>query len=230
MLVVLVVVAAGVVVARSGPRRPAVAPPVGSTPTPAVTPPVAIAATPTPAVTAPVAVAATPTAAAAVPTLGPAGKSNGCAYRAAANGARLPDPACTPGAANPQLSREVLCAPGFTTRQYRNVTEAQKRRAYMRYGIASHAAGEYEIDHLLAIEDGGANDDANLWPEPASPEPGFHQKDLVETYVHRQVCAGTLDLAEAQHQIASDWTALLDPANRAGLAPKQHTDDGDESD
>jgi hypothetical protein len=177
--------------------------------------------------------AAAPTARATTPpvvTLGVLSKTSGCQYRNAANGALLPDAACTPGAANPQLTRDVLCAPGFTTRQYRHVTEAQKRRAYSRYGIATHAAGEYEVDHLLALEDGGANDDANLWPEPAGPSAGFHQKDVVEAYVHRQVCAGTLDLAEAQRQIASDWTSLLDVASHAGLAPKQHTDDGDESD
>ena len=159
-------------------------------------------------------------------SIGPPTKTSGCQYRTASNGALLPDPACTPGAANPQLTMDVLCAPGFTTREYRHVTEAQKRRAYLRYGIASHATGEYEVDHLLALEDGGANDDANLWPEPA---PGFHQKDVVETYVHRQVCAGGLDLAEAQRQIAADWTSLLDVATHAGLAPKQHSDDGDES-
>lgn len=201
VLVVLLLLAAGVAMARSGPRR-AAAPPATTATLPLV----------------------------AVPTLGPPTKTSGCQYRTATNGALLPDTACTPGAANPDLTREVLCAPGFTTRQYRHVTEAQKRRVYSRHGIATHAAGEYEVDHLLAIEDGGANDDANLWPEPASPAPGFHQKDLVETYVHRQVCAGALDLAEAQRQIASDWTSLLAVATQAGLGPKQHTDNGDESD
>ena len=166
----------------------------------------------------------------AVPTLGPATKSSGCQYRTAPSGAILPDTACTPGATNPELTREVLCAPGFSTRPYRRVTEAQKRSAYARYAVGAHAPGEYEIDHLVALEDGGGNAAANLWPQPASPEPGFHQKDLVETYVHRQVCAGAMDLLEAQQQIAADWTALLPHAIRANLAPKQHGEDGDESD
>jgi hypothetical protein len=153
--------------------------------------------------------------------------SSACQYRLAANGAKLPDPGCTPGAANPELTHEVLCAPSFTTRKYRHVTEAQKRRAFTRYGIVSHAAGEYEVDHLLALEDGGANDDANLWPQPA---PDFHRKDLVETYIHRQVCGGSLDLAGAQQQITTDWTGLLEPAIRLGIAPKDHDDEGDEVD
>jgi hypothetical protein len=145
----------------------------------------------------------------------------------AADGAVLPDAACTPGATNPELTRDVLCAPGFTTRPYRRVTEGQRRSAYARYGIGARASGEYEVDHLVAIEDGGANDDANLWPEPG---PGYRQKDLVETYVHRQVCAGALDLADAQQRLAADWTRLLEAATQARLPAKQHSEDGDESD
>ena len=237
-VVVLLVVAAGVVIARTGPRRPAVAPPAATRTTLTSAPfgadgqarPATSGAPSGEATAIPSEPGDRTAEPVAVPTLGPPTKTSGCLYRTATNGALLPDTACTPGTANPQLTADVLCAPGFTTRQYRHVTEAQKRRAYMRYGVASHATGEYEVDHLLAIEDGGANDDANLWPQPASPAPGFHQKDVVETYVHRQVCAGAVELAEAQRQIASDWTSLLDVAAHAGLAPKQHSDDGDESD
>ena len=124
----------------------------------------------------------------------------------------------------------MLCAPGFTTRAYRRVPEAQKRAAYARYGITTRSAGQYEVDHLIALEDGGSNDDANLWPEPASPDPGFHAKDLVESYVHRQVCAGRLQLAAAQRQLALDWTQLLASARSFALPPKQHTDDDEEAD
>jgi hypothetical protein len=215
----LLVLAAGVLVARTAPRLRGGPAAGGTTPAPVLTPTTQAAApravTPAPRI---------------VPTLGPPAKRSGCAYRLASNGARLPDPACTPGAANPDLTAEVLCAPDFSTSRYRHVTDAQKRNAYLRYGIASHAEGEYEVDHLLALEDGGANDDANLWPEPGSPEPGFHQKDVVETYVHHQVCAGAMQLADAQHQMAADWTVLLERAGQARLPAKQHTAEGDESD
>jgi hypothetical protein len=161
-----------------------------------------------------------------VPTVAPVvTKTAGCQYRTAATGVLLPDPACTPGEANPALTRGVLCAPGFRTRAYRHVTEAQKRAAYARYGVVSHAASEYEVDHLIALEDGGANSDANLWPEPA---PGYHEKDVVETWVHRQVCAGALDLAQAQRMIAADWTMLLSAARAADLPPKAHGPDDEE--
>lgn len=39
---------------------------------------------------------------------------------------------------------------------------------------------------------GGSNNIANLWPEAASPKPGFHEKDQVENYLHDQVCSGAI--------------------------------------
>ena len=68
------------------------------------------------------------------------------------------------------------------------------------------SAGEYEYDHFVSLELGGAvNDPRNLWPEPgASPNP----KDSVEDELHRQVCDGEMTLAQAQHAIATNWLAL----------------------
>jgi hypothetical protein len=65
--------------------------------------------------------------------------------------------------------------------------------------------GAYEVDHLIPLELGGDNTIANLWPEAADPVPGFHEKDKVENYLHRQVCSGAMGLTDAQRQIASDW-------------------------
>ncbi len=85
---------------------------------------------------------------------------------------------------------------------------SEKDQVYAEYGIASHTAGEYEVDHLVSLELGGSNDIANLWPEPASPRPGFHEKDKVENYLHDQVCAGKISLADAQYQIATNWLSV----------------------
>ena len=49
---------------------------------------------------------------------------------------------------------------------------------------------------------------ANLWSEPSEPRPGFHEKDKVEDYLHREVCAGRMDLADAQRAIAMDWVKV----------------------
>jgi hypothetical protein len=90
----------------------------------------------------------------------------------------------------------------------RNVPTSEKNQVYAEYGIASHISGQYEVDHLISLELGGSNDISNLWPELASPTPGFHQKDQVENYMHSQVCSGALDLAKAQEEIATNWLAV----------------------
>ena len=75
-------------------------------------------------------------------------------------------------------------------------------------GIKSRLPGQYEVDHLVSLQLGGSNDIANLWPEAASPTPGFHQKDQVENSLHDQVCSGAMPLTEAQNEIATNWLAV----------------------
>jgi hypothetical protein len=116
----------------------------------------------------------------------------------------LPDPACTPGAIFPDATKDQICTPGYSS-QVRNVPDSVKNQAYAEYGILSHATGQYEVDHLISLELGGSNDIANLWPEPADPRPGFHEKDKVENYLHDQVCNGSMSLQDAQYKIANDW-------------------------
>lgn len=129
-------------------------------------------------------------------------KTSGCV----ASGG-LPDSACTPGALIDTATKDQICVSGYA-RTVRNVPESEKIQAYQEYGIASHTTGEYEVDHLVSLELGGSNDIANLWPELASPTPGFHQKDQVENYLHDQVCSGAISLHDAQIQIATNWLAI----------------------
>jgi hypothetical protein len=131
-------------------------------------------------------------------------KTSGCA---AHNG--LPDSACTPGAIFPDATKDKICVSGYAS-SVRNVTTSEKDQVYAEYGIASHYAGQYEVDHLVSLELGGSNDIANLWPELASPTPGFHQKDTLENYLHDQVCSGAMSLADAQQQIATNWLAAYE--------------------
>ncbi len=119
----------------------------------------------------------------------------------------MPDPACTPGAVFPDATRERICARGYAG-SVRHVTQSVKRRVFRMYGEAPRGPGSYEVDHLVSLELGGSNDVANLWPEPADPRPGFHEKDEVENWLHRQVCSGAMPLAEAQRRIAGDWRAV----------------------
>jgi hypothetical protein len=89
----------------------------------------------------------------------------------------------------------------------RNASEAENQAVYREYGITTHRRGQYEVDHLVSLELGGSNAIANLWPEAASPTPGFHQKDWLENYLHRQVCSGSISLDAAQLMIARNWLA-----------------------
>src|SRR5512136_1012775 len=129
-------------------------------------------------------------------------KTSGCA---AANA--LPDAACTPGAIFADVTKDQVCVPGYS-KGVRNVPDSVKNEVFAEYGIASHGPGEYEVDHLISLELGGSNDIANLWPEPAEPRPGFHEKDKVENYLHEQVCSGAISLQQAQAEIAGDWLAV----------------------
>ena len=57
--------------------------------------------------------------------------------------------------------------------------------------------------NLIALELGGAAVDVtNLWPQPLAGDTNAKMKDAVENYLNRQVCRGTLQLTEAQRQIA----------------------------
>lgn len=134
--------------------------------------------------------------------LGKQTKTSGCV----AHGG-LPDSACTPGAIFPNATVQEICTYGYT-RTVRNVPFSEKDQVYAEYGIYQHYTGQYEVDHLVPLELGGSNDIANLWPEAASPTPGYHQKDEVENYLHDQVCSGAMSLQEAQKEIATNWLAV----------------------
>jgi hypothetical protein len=114
-----------------------------------------------------------------------------------------PDPGCTPGAIF-NVTKEEVCKSGYSS-GVRSVTDSVKNQVYAEYGISSHNPGEYEVDHFVSLELGGSNDISNLWPEPAAPKPGFHEKDKVENYLHDQVCSGAMTLDEARLKIATNW-------------------------
>lgn len=136
------------------------------------------------------------------PHIGQRTKTSGCVAHNA-----LPDSDCSPGAIFPDVTKDDICVPGYSSK-VRNVPESEKNQVYAEYGIASHTTGEYEVDHLISLELGGSNDIANLWPEPAEPRPGFHEKDKVENYLHDQVCSGAMALQDAQAIIATNWLEI----------------------
>jgi hypothetical protein len=158
-----------------------------------VTPPIATQTSPTPDLH---------STASSSAVLGAQTRFSGCKVEGA-----FPDSARTPGAVLPNVTKEDVCTPGYA-QSVRNVPEKEKQEVYSEYGIAEHKTGEYEVDHHVSLELGGSNDLSNLWPEAAEPTPGFHQKDKVENFLHKQVCDGVISLQEAQQKIATDWLSV----------------------
>lgn len=121
-----------------------------------------------------------------------------------------PDPHCTPGALNPAVTQatigSTICRRGWTStvRPSESITEPEKFASMDAYGITG-SASRYEYDHDVPLELGGAvNDPRNLWPEPGdSPNP----KDALEDRLRSLVCDGTLTLAVARQEIATDWVS-----------------------
>jgi len=115
----------------------------------------------------------------------------------------LADPARTPGVLNPDVTqaniRETICKTGWTRTvrpptDYTNALKLRQMRAYDETGSPS----AYQEDHLISLELGGdPTDPRNLWPEPY---PRAAHVDTIENDLNRQVCDGTLALAEAQRR------------------------------
>jgi len=117
-----------------------------------------------------------------------------------------PDASLTPGATLPVTVADI-CTPGYS-RKVRNVPSAVRRDVYREYRVARPMSGEYEVDHLISLELGGSNSVRNLWPQSRWTTPwNARVKDALENRLHRDVCAGRLDLATAQRDIAADWIA-----------------------
>ena len=129
-----------------------------------------------------------------------------------------PDPALTPGALNPAVTEatihSTICVSGWTAtiRPSESFTDALKVKQIGQYGYTDTKTADYEEDHLISLELGGAPADArNLWPEPytaslADGRPtGAHTKDTFETKLKAEVCAGTITLAQGQADIGDHW-------------------------
>ena len=118
----------------------------------------------------------------------------------------LPNPALTPGAVRTADPGDV-CG-DRSTRQYRHWSRARDDRILAEYGLPPGPHTSYEVDHLITLDLGGADDDANLWTEPRrSIEPLWNaeRKDRLEWHMADLVCSGQLDLQVAQEAIRKDW-------------------------
>jgi hypothetical protein len=124
----------------------------------------------------------------------------------------LPDPRCTPGAIDPTVNQadihRTICVTGYTERirPPEDITEPEKRASLRSYGD-HRPLHDFEYDHLVALELGGArNDPRNLWPDPG-PIPNL--KDKLAGRLRARVCDGEMKLATAQLLIARDWVSAF---------------------
>lgn len=116
--------------------------------------------------------------------------------------ALLPDAKYTPGLVR-TTDKNVVCH-GTT----KDIRKPGVQSVYPLYGATKKPGVCCEIDHLISLELGGDNGLKNEWPQPYEPRPGAHEKDLVENWLHSQVCSGKMELTEAQKEIATDWYAV----------------------
>ncbi len=140
-------------------------------------------------------------------------KTSGCSVAGA-----LPDRECTPGSVFAAATPAQICVAGYTKR-VRNVSTKLRKQLFAAYGISYPVpTGTYELDHLIPLALGGDNSASNLFPEAATPKPGFKEKDVVEVYLQEEVCAGEIDLKAAQAQIAADWTAVYSLLDKSDIS------------
>jgi hypothetical protein len=133
-----------------------------------------------------------------------------------------PDPSLTPGALNPDVTQDniqiTICVTGWTDtiRPSADYTGTLEVAQIAEYEYEDVNPGDYEEDHLIPLELGGApTDPRNLWPEPRTAalpdgrEAGAETKDRFENQLHSEVCAGAMTLAEAQAMIGTQWVHYL---------------------
>lgn len=144
-----------------------------------------------------------------------------------------PDSSITPGAVDPRVTQanihQTICVSGYTAtvRPPVSFTEPLKIKQIAQYGFADTNVSDYEEDHFVPLEIGGAPaDPKNLFPEHYREPYGAHDKDKVENYLHRQVCDGAMTLAAAQHAIETDWVAVyqrIEPSSPPATPTAGHT-------
>jgi hypothetical protein len=149
--------------------------------------------------------------------------NSGCAVKTS-HGYPLPDSACTPGAVNPTVDLSILKGGTFKTSCDRNAATSatKKNTTFTTYGLKKPTNNtglkqSCELDHLVSLELGGADTIDNIWPQCGPPSVKlanryFKIKDGVENYLAAKVKKGEINLKDAQHGIAADWTQYISEA------------------
>jgi hypothetical protein len=115
----------------------------------------------------------------------------------------LPNPRLTPGATT-AASGPAVCSQANIYNK--DVPAALQREVFQEYGLDDADPRAYEVDYLVTPALGGADDIHNLWPHSYSATVwNARVKDALENRLRVLVCDGSVDLGEAQREIAQNW-------------------------
>jgi hypothetical protein len=125
----------------------------------------------------------------------------------------LPNKSINPGYLNPAVTQDninsTICVPGWTKtiRPPSLYTNKLKLEQIKQYGYKDVEPKNFEEDHIVPLAiSGHPSDTRNLWPQPRSGEWNSEKKDVLESFLHREVCKGTISLEEARNIFLTDWT------------------------
>lgn len=133
-----------------------------------------------------------------------------------------PDPTLTPGLVattdfNELTSTYTTGCNGIQTpctysQSHRHTTSKMKTDICNEYPVNCKSEPTPEADHACPLALGCADDERNLWYQPAvnmwnGVDYGFHTKDKLESYLVIQMKAGKISPSDAQQCILKDWVA-----------------------
>lgn len=126
----------------------------------------------------------------------------------------LPNQTLTPGILNPNVHdsniNNTICISGWTKtiRPSSSYTNSLKFKQIKEYNYSETDPRKFEEDHKIPLALGGHPADLkNLWPQPRFGEWNSEKKDVLESFLHKEVCKGNVPLADAQSIFMRDWTA-----------------------
>lgn len=108
---------------------------------------------------------------------------------------------------------QTICVRGYTAsvRPPEAYTETLKRQQMAALGLTGPLS-DYEEDHRVPLGVGGnPTDPRNLWPEKRDGPLGANAKDALEYRAYRDVCDGSLTLAQGQAIFLGDWWSASIP-------------------
>jgi hypothetical protein len=118
-------------------------------------------------------------------------------------GVSLPDAKLTPGAVTTTNADNVCNMQSHSTVPASSA--AVQTAVYDEYGDTSPAAQhKYILDWLVPYNLGGADVRANIWPADVQGT-GFYEKVQTDDILRQMVCRGELTLAQAQHELETNW-------------------------